>query len=389
MTLDNGRKVNPIAVLVVLALGTFMTLLDLTIVNVAIPSMLDGLHATLDQILWVLNAYSLSYAVLLITTGRLGDIFGPRNLFVLGMVVFTAASLLSGLSTNATELILARATQGLGAAILAPQGLPILLSVFPANRRAGVFAVFGVLAGLAVVAGPLAGGFIVTHFGWPWIFYVNLPIGVATIVAAMLIIPDLRPGRRHRLDFLGVALATAGLLGVVYGLIEGQRFDWGTVTGFVTIPEIIAAGVALLLIFVFYQASRRRAAPALRCLRRPQLLDQYGCPLRHGFFYRRPIPSAHHLLPVRPRTQRPGRWDRDRRPADLDDAAFGSRRRAVAKDEPEVSSDSRTGPVRGWLGLHPLGGACGRQPLDLHTGLDPERHRHGLYLDACLRQCGA
>jgi len=263
MTLDNGRKVNPIAVLVVLALGTFMTLLDLTIVNVAIPSMLDGLHATLDQILWVLNAYSLAYAVLLITTGRLGDIFGPRNLFVLGMVVFTAASLLSGLSTNATELILARATQGLGAAILAPQGLPILLSVFPANRRAGVFAVFGVLAGLAVVAGPLAGGFIVTHFGWPWIFYVNLPIGVATIVAAMLIIPDLRPGRRHRLDFLGVALATAGLLGVVYGLIEGQRFDWGTVTGFVTIPEIIAAGVALLLIFVFYQASRQRGEPLL------------------------------------------------------------------------------------------------------------------------------
>src|SRR5207244_1877374 len=114
-----------------------MTRLALTIVNVAIPRMLDGLHATLDQILWVLNAYSLAYAVLLITTGRLGDIFGPRNLFVLGMVVFTAASLLSGLSTNATELILARATQGLGAAILAPQGLPILLSVFPANRRAG------------------------------------------------------------------------------------------------------------------------------------------------------------------------------------------------------------------------------------------------------------
>ena len=91
----------------------------------------------------------------------------------------------------------------------------------------------------------------------------NLPIGVATIVAAMLIIPDLRPGRRHRLDFLGVALATAGLLGVVYGLIEGQRFDWGTVTGFVTIPEIIAAGVALLLIFVFYQASRQRGEPLL------------------------------------------------------------------------------------------------------------------------------
>src|SRR5438132_3485563 len=135
MTLDNGRKVNPIAVLVVLALGTFMTLLDLTIVNVAIPSMLDGLHASLDQILWVLNAYSLAYAVLLITSGRLGDIVGPRNLFVVGMGVFTIASALSGLAQDGTQLILARTAQGLGAAILAPQGMPILLSIVPPKQR--------------------------------------------------------------------------------------------------------------------------------------------------------------------------------------------------------------------------------------------------------------
>jgi EmrB/QacA subfamily drug resistance transporter len=251
------------AVLVVLSLGTFMTLLDLTIVNVAIPSILDGIHASLDQILWVLNAYSLGYAVLLITTGRLGDIFGPRNLFVIGMGVFTVASALSGLAHDPTQLILSRATQGLGAAILAPQGLPILLSVFPRERRAAVFATFGILAGLAVLAGPLAGGFLTTHFGWPSIFYVNLPVGVLTICLAMLIIPDLRPGRRHRLDFLGVGLATAGLLGVVYGLIEGQRYNWGTVTGFITIPEIIAAGVALLAVFVVYQARRQDQEPLL------------------------------------------------------------------------------------------------------------------------------
>src|ERR671937_1618489 len=128
---SSGRTVNPIAVLLVLTLGTFTTLLDLTIVNVAIPSILDGLHASLDQILWVLNAYSLAYAVLLITSGRLGDIAGPRNLFVLGMVVFTTASVLSGLAQDPTQLILARATQGLGAAILAPQGMAILLAVLP------------------------------------------------------------------------------------------------------------------------------------------------------------------------------------------------------------------------------------------------------------------
>src|SRR5919204_426590 len=257
------RAVNPMAVLVVLSLGTFMTLLDLTIVNVAIPSILDGIHASLDQILWVLNAYSLAYAVLLITTGRLGDIFGPRNLFVIGMGVFTVASALSGLAHDPTQLILSRAGQGLGAAILAPQGLPILLTVFPRERRAAVFAIFGILAGLAVLAGPLVGGFLTTHFGWPWIFYVNLPVGVLTIALAMMIIPDLRPGRRHRLDLLGVVLATAGLLGLVFGLIEGQRYDWGTVTGFVTIPGIIGAGAALLIAFVVAQAFRQDREPLL------------------------------------------------------------------------------------------------------------------------------
>jgi EmrB/QacA subfamily drug resistance transporter len=251
------------AVLMVLTLGTFVTLLDLTIVNVAIPSILDGLHASLDQILWVLNAYSLAYAVLLITSGRLGDIAGPRNLFVLGLAIFTVASLLSGLAQDPTQLILARATQGFGAAILAPQGLAILLAVLPPERRGIAFAAFGVLAGLAVVAGPTVGGFLVTHFGWPSIFFVNLPVGVLTIVLAMLIVPDVRPGRRHRLDLLGVVLATAGLLGVVYGLIEGQRYDWGTVTGFISIPMIIAAGVVLLIIFLVYQARRQDSEPLL------------------------------------------------------------------------------------------------------------------------------
>jgi MFS family permease len=131
MSIDNGKRFNPPLVLAVLAMGLFMTLLDLTIVNIAIPSILADLHATLDQVLWVLNAYSLLYAVLLITSGRLGDIFGPRNLFALGVVVFTAASAFSGLAHDPTQLIVARAGQGLGAALLAPQGLPLM------TRRAG------------------------------------------------------------------------------------------------------------------------------------------------------------------------------------------------------------------------------------------------------------
>jgi EmrB/QacA subfamily drug resistance transporter len=247
----------------VLSLGLFMTLLDLTIVNIAIPSMVDSIHASLDQILWVLNAYSLLYAVLLITSGRLGDIYGPRNVFAVGIAIFTAASAVSGFAQDPTQLIIARATQGVGAAILAPQGLPIMMSLFPVERRGGVFAVYGILAGLAVVAGPTVGGFLVEHYGWRSIFYVNIPFGVLTFALAFLVIPDLRPGRKHRLDLLGVALATAGLFSVIFALIEGQRYDWGTVTGWITIPEIGIAGVVLLAVFLLYQWRRQQAEPLL------------------------------------------------------------------------------------------------------------------------------
>ncbi|MDQ6876501.1 MAG: DHA2 family efflux MFS transporter permease subunit [Candidatus Dormibacteraeota bacterium] len=254
---------HPMAALAVLSLGLFMTLLDLTIVNIAIPSIVDGLHATLDQVLWVLNAYSLLYAVLLITAGRLGDIYGPRNLFALGVAIFTAASAVSGLAQDPTQLIIARAAQGVGAAVLAPQGLPIMLSLFPVERRGGVFAVYGILAGLAVVAGPTVGGFLVSHYGWRSIFYVNIPFGVITCALAFVLIPDLRSGVRHRLDMLGVLLATAGLFCVIFALIEGQRYDWGLVTAWLTIPEIGIAGLALIAIFLVYQARRQQAEPLL------------------------------------------------------------------------------------------------------------------------------
>jgi len=184
-------KANPWGVLAVFALGTFLTLLDLTIVNIAIPSIVDDIHAPLDGILWMLNAYSLVYAVLLITSGRLGDLYGPRQLFAAGVAVFTIASALSGLSQDATQLVLSRAGQGLGAALLAPQGLPMITSLFPPARRGGVFAIFGMLAGLAVVLGPTLGGLIVSNWGWRWIFYVNVPVGALILVLTARIVPDL------------------------------------------------------------------------------------------------------------------------------------------------------------------------------------------------------
>lgn len=262
--MDAGiRKTNPWAVLAVFALGTFLTLLDLTIVNIAIPSIVDDIHAPLDGILWMLNAYSLVYAVLLITSGRLGDIFGPRRLFAAGVVVFTISSALSGLSQDATQLVLSRAGQGLGAALLAPQGLPMITSLFPPNRRGGVFAIFGMLAGLAVVLGPTLGGLIVSNWGWRWIFYVNVPVGALILVLTARLIPDLRPGRPHPLDLIGVALATVGLFAVVFGLIEGQRYDWGTISGLISIPLVIGAGLALIATFVVQQARRQGREPLL------------------------------------------------------------------------------------------------------------------------------
>jgi EmrB/QacA subfamily drug resistance transporter len=256
-------KTNPWAVLAVFALGTFLTLLDLTIVNIAIPSIVDDIHAPLDGILWMLNAYSLVYAVLLITSGRLGDIYGPRQLFAAGVTLFTLSSALSGLSQDATQLVLSRAGQGLGAALLAPQGLPMITSLFPPERRGGVFAIFGMLAGLAVVLGPTLGGLIVSNWGWRWIFYVNVPVGIAILALTARVIPDLRPGRPHRLDLSGVALATVGLFAIVFGLIEGQRYEWSTITGFVTIPLVIAAGVALIALFLIQQARRQGREPLL------------------------------------------------------------------------------------------------------------------------------
>jgi EmrB/QacA subfamily drug resistance transporter len=251
------------AVVGVLCLGLFMTLLDLTIVNIAIPDLVDDLGSSLDQVLWVLNAYSLVYAVLLITTGRLGDILGPRTMYLAGLAVFTLASAGTGLASSTGLLIGFRAGQGLGAAMLAPQTLAFVTALLPPKRRAGAFAAIGGITGLAVLAGPTLGGFIVTHWGWRWIFFVNLPIGVVTFVLCLLLVPDVRPGVRHRLDLLGVLLLTLGLLGVVYGLIEGERYSWGTITGVLSIPLVLALGVVVLVVFLVREARNQRREPLL------------------------------------------------------------------------------------------------------------------------------
>jgi EmrB/QacA subfamily drug resistance transporter len=251
----NVRKYagNPWLVLLVVSLGFFMTLLDLTIVNIAIPNMITKLHASLDDILWVINAYALVLAVLVITAGRLGDLIGPRTLFLAGVAVFTAASVACGLSPSPGWLIGFRAVQGLGAAMLMPQTLTIITNTFPPERRGAAFGVWGAVAGVATIAGPTLGGLLVTAFDWRYIFFVNLPIGLIVLPLTLLVIPDLRLGRRHRIDVVGVLLASAALLAICYGLVEGQKYDWGTVTSFISIPLILGAGGVLLVAFLVYQ----------------------------------------------------------------------------------------------------------------------------------------
>jgi EmrB/QacA subfamily drug resistance transporter len=247
-------RTNPWLVLLVLTTGFFMIMLDTTIVNVAIPAMSTGLNTTLDQILWVLNAYILVYAVLLITAGRLGDLFGQRTLFAIGLFIFTLASALCGLSQNVGELIAARILQGVGGALLTPQTLSIITSLFPPERRGAAFGIWGSVAGLAAVAGPTAGGAIITYIGWRWIFYINVPIGIAALIATFAIIPDLRPGRHHGWDVVGIILATAGLFCIVFGLIEGERYNWGEIASYgITISEVIVAGVILVVVFIIWE----------------------------------------------------------------------------------------------------------------------------------------
>jgi EmrB/QacA subfamily drug resistance transporter len=247
---------NPWAVLVTLSLGFFMTLLDLTIVNIAIPSMINSLDASLDEVLWVVNSYVLVLAVLLITAGRLGDLRGQRNLFAIGVAIFTVASLACGLAPNPSLLIGFRAVQGLGAALLMPQTMAIVIATFPAHRRGTALGIWGAVAGLATVAGPTLGGLLVTVADWRWVFYVNIPVGIVVLVLTYLVIPDTRIERHHRFDLFGVAIATASLFCLTFGLIEGQRYNWG-----LGIWALIAASLVLLAAFLVQQRSRQSAEP--------------------------------------------------------------------------------------------------------------------------------
>jgi len=249
---------NPWAALGALCIGFFMILLDTTIVSIAIPSMVKGLDTDLNAIVWVMSVYLLTYAVPMLFTSRLGDRFGPKRLYVAGLAVFTLASLWCGLAGTAEMLIAARAVQGLGAALMTPQTLAFITHLFPPSRRGPAMGLWGGVAGLATIAGPLLGGVLVDSLGWEWIFIVNVPLGAIGLVMAMVLVPDWQPRNSHSFDIPGIVLSVAGLSLVVFGLQNGQHYDWGTVAGPVNVVEVIGAGVLLLVAFVVWQRYNRR-----------------------------------------------------------------------------------------------------------------------------------
>ena len=240
-----------------LVVGFFMILVDSTIVNVANPKIMEGLNTDINAVIWVTSAYLLAYAVPLLITGRLGDRFGPRNLYLTGLAVFTLASLWCGLAGDVGMLIAARAVQGLGAALMTPQTMAVITRIFKPEERGSAMALWGATAGVATLVGPLLGGLLVDSLGWEWIFFVNVPVGIVGFIAAARFVPKLER-HQHRFDWLGVLLSAVGMFLLVFGLQEGQSYKWGTVTPGITVWGLITAGIVVLVVFVIWQSVYRR-----------------------------------------------------------------------------------------------------------------------------------
>ncbi|SEF00892.1 drug resistance transporter, EmrB/QacA subfamily [Arthrobacter alpinus] len=236
-----------------LVLGFFMILVDSTIVSVANPKIMEGLNTDINSVIWVTSAYLLAYAVPLLVTGRLGDKYGPKNLYLIGLTVFTLASLWCGFSNDIGTLIVARVAQGLGAALMTPQTMAVITRIFAPDKRGPAMGLWGATAGVAMLVGPILGGVLVDGLGWEWIFFVNVPVGVIAFVLAWRLVPKLQT-HEHKFDLLGVALSSVGLFLLVFGIQEGATYDWGTIAGPLTVWGMIIAGIVFLIAFVWWQA---------------------------------------------------------------------------------------------------------------------------------------
>ncbi|ALV34150.1 DHA2 family efflux MFS transporter permease subunit [Streptomyces sp. CdTB01] len=262
MSEQTARRGGTVWALVITSVAGFMAALDNLVVTTALPSIRKDLGGALDDLEWTVSAYTLTFAVLLMFGAALGDRFGRRRLFLTGLTIFTGASAAAALSTGINGLIAARAVQGVGAAIMMPLTLTLLTAAVPAAKRGMAYGIWGAVNGLAVASGPLIGGSLTEHVSWHWIFWLNVPLGIALLPLARLRLAE-SYGTGAPLDIPGTLLASTGLFGIVYGLVRGPADGW-------TAPLVLTglfAGAALLTAFVLYSLRAKNPMLPMRLFR--------------------------------------------------------------------------------------------------------------------------
>jgi EmrB/QacA subfamily drug resistance transporter len=244
--------------LAAVSFGLFMIMLDNTVVNVSLPAMQDSLGLQISELEWIVTGYALTFGAFMLTGGKLADLFGRRRIFIVGLVVFTIASLFCGLASSAAQLIGWRIVQGLGAALMNPATLSIIAVTFPPRERGRAIGIWVGVSALALAVGPLVGGALTEHIHWSWIFFINVPIGIAAVVAAVVFIDESRDmSLEQRADVPGLLTSGVGLFALTYGLIEANNYGWGS-------PRIVGSFVvAAVLLIAFIALERHQKAPML------------------------------------------------------------------------------------------------------------------------------
>jgi EmrB/QacA subfamily drug resistance transporter len=262
---DEDQRGNKWWTLGAVCLGTFMLLLDITIVNVALPDIQRALHSSFSDLQWIVDAYALTLAAFLLTAGSLADMYGRRLLYLIGLVIFTCASVLCGFAVSSLMLQVARALQGVGGAIMFAVSLALLAQSFRGKDRGVAFGVWGAVTGLAVAIGPLLGGILTSGISWRWIFFVNAPIGIVAVIIAITKVTESRAAKASRPDWLGFVLFTVALSSLVYGLIESSQ---RSITDSLVLGCLAAAAV-LLAVFVIVELRSAQPMFDMRLFRLP------------------------------------------------------------------------------------------------------------------------
>jgi EmrB/QacA subfamily drug resistance transporter len=254
--------------LIAVCTGIFMLLLDITVVNVALPDIQSSLHASFSDLQWVIDAYSLTLAAFLLTAGVVGDMFGRREVFAVGLAVFTVSSLVCGLSSSALMLNLSRAVQGVGGAIMFATSLALIAQAFQGRERGTAFGIYGAVVGGAVAIGPLIGGAITSSIGWRWIFFVNIPIGIVAVIITLARIDESKDPNKRRIDWTGFITFSLALFLLVFALVRGNDLGWHSAA----VIGMLAASAVLLVVFLVAEWKQRDPMLDLTLFRRPAMV---------------------------------------------------------------------------------------------------------------------